>query len=134
MIWYIVHLFPTTFRPLAAESCKQSKTRGIWEWMDMWTKRTDWKQIPIIELNPLALLWFCVCLFVFSLTKSISFDCFWVCTFSLSQVSFYFYRPHISGGGSFDLDVKGISVTVIAKLGWWSIKIIAIKVEGCARR
>ncbi|XP_074613864.1 bactericidal permeability-increasing protein-like [Acropora palmata] len=25
--------------------------------------------------------------------------------------------PHISGGGSFDLDVKGISVTVIAKLG-----------------
>lgn len=40
-----------------------------------------------------------------------------VSIFSLNQVSFYF-RPHISGGDSFDLDVSQIAVTVIAKLGW----------------
>ncbi|KAK2554856.1 Lipopolysaccharide-binding protein [Acropora cervicornis] len=38
--------------------------------------------------------------------------------------------PHISGGGSFDLDVKGISVTVIAKLGCWLYNLFDHYIDG----
>jgi len=40
----------------------------------------------------------------------------------LNNFRFFNFRPHISGGGSFDLDVSGLTVSLSMKLGEFYLK------------